>query len=74
VFAAGLESQWTGLRVITRRDRDYHWTSDLDCTDASGVPNQWDVKLCRANGQVHYCGHLAERQPVTLDAPDLCLR
>ena len=67
------ESQWTGLRVIQpNATGTINWTSDLDCTDASGVPNHWDVKLYRANGQVHYCGHLAQSQSVTLDAPDIC--
>ena len=47
-------------------------TSDLDCTDDSNGPNHWDVKLFRANGQVHYCGNLSESEPVSIDAPDLC--
>ena len=67
------ESQWTGLRVIAPGARGtINWTSDLDCTDDSNVPNHWDVKLYRANGQVHYCGNLSESEPVSIDAPDLC--
>jgi opacity protein-like surface antigen len=67
------ESQWTGTRVIAPgATGTINWTSDLDCTDASGVPNHWDVKFFRANGHVHYCGHLSQSEPVSLDTPDLC--
>jgi hypothetical protein len=31
-----------------------------------------NVKFFRANGQVHYCGHLSQSEPVSLDTPDLC--
>lgn len=48
------------------------WTSDLDCTDGSGVNNHWDVKLIRNNGNVHYCGNLSPGQDVTVNTPDLC--
>jgi hypothetical protein len=67
------ESQWTGLRVIAPNATEtINWTSDLNCTDDSGVKNYWDVKLYRANGMVHYCSRLERSQPVELDAPDIC--
>ena len=67
------KSQWTGLRVIqSGATGTINWTSDLDCTDAANVPNHWDVKLYRSNGQVHYCGNLSESEPVSIEAPDLC--
>jgi len=67
------KSQWTGLVVIPAgQTRTINWTSDLDCTDASGVPNHWDVKLIRSIGSVHYCGNLEESQPVEVDTPELC--
>lgn len=67
------KSQWTGSRVIPAGDTGtISWTSDLNCTDASGVDNYWDVKLIRNNGKVHYCGHLGPGQDVKVDTPDLC--
>lgn len=67
------DSQWTGTRVIAPgATGTINWTSDLDCTDDSGVANHWDVKLYRANGQVHYCGNLSWSEPVSIEAPDLC--
>jgi hypothetical protein len=69
------DSQWTGTRVIAPHTTEtINWTSDLDCTDDSGVQNHWDVKLYRANGQVHYCGNLARSEAVSINTPDLCFR
>jgi hypothetical protein len=67
------KTQWTGSRVIASgASGTIAWTSDLDCTDASGVGNHWDVKLIRNNGKVHYCGNLGAGQDVKVDTPDLC--
>jgi hypothetical protein len=67
------KSQWTGSRVIASgATGSIPWTSDLNCTDASGVENHWDVKFIRANGNVHYCGYLAPSQAVKVNTPDLC--
>jgi len=67
------KSQWTGLRVIAPgATGTISWTSDLSCTDASGVDNHWDVKFIRNNGNVHYCGYLSPGQDVTANTPDLC--
>ena len=67
------KSQWTGLVVIPAgQTRTINWTSDLDCTDASGVPNRWDVKLIRSIGTTHYCGYMDQSRPVEVDTPDLC--
>src|SRR5262245_6381411 len=67
------KTQWTGLRTIQPGDTEtIQWTSDLNCTDALGTPNHWDVKLYRQNGNVHYCSYMSESQPVELDVPDLC--
>ncbi len=67
------KSQWTGNRVIKPGDTEtISWTSDLNCTDALGVQNVFDVKLIRKNGETHYCGRLVQSQSVRLDTPDLC--
>jgi hypothetical protein len=67
------KSQWTGDRVIAPgATGTISWTSDLNCTDASGVQNFFDVKLVRKNGNTHYCGRLVPSQGVKIDAPDLC--
>jgi hypothetical protein len=67
------KSQWTGDRVIAPgATGTISWTSDLNCTDASGVQNVFDVKLFRKNGNTHYCGRLVQSQSVRIDAPDLC--
>lgn len=67
------KSQWTGLVVIPAgQTRTINWTSDLDCTDASGVENHWDIKLIRSIGTTHYCGYLEPGQDVAVDTPDLC--
>lgn len=67
------KSQWTGSRVIAPgATATISWTSDLNCTDASGVANHWEVKLFRNNGQVHYCGNLSQSQGVKVNTPDLC--
>ena len=69
------KTQWTGLKTIPAGGlRKIKWTSDLDCTDGTGVPNYWDVKLIRQNGHKHYCDNLAQSQDVTLNTPDLCFR
>ena len=67
------ESQWTGSRdIASGATGKISWTSDLNCTDALGVENHWDIKLFRENGNVHYCGHLTPSQGVTVNNPDLC--
>jgi hypothetical protein len=67
------KSQWTGDRVIASgATGKISWTSDLNCTDASGVQNVFDVKLVRKNGNTHYCGRLVPSQGVKIDTPDLC--
>jgi hypothetical protein len=68
------DSQWTGLLAIPAgQTRTIFWVSDLDCNDALGVPNEWDVKLFRSNGATHYCARLTPSQAVTIDTPGLCL-
>jgi hypothetical protein len=70
---AVFKTQWTGLLVIPAgQTRTINWTSDLDCEDASGVPNRWDVKLIRSIGTTHYCGNMDQSRPVEVSAPDLC--
>jgi hypothetical protein len=67
------KSQWTGDRVIAPgATGTISWTSDLNCTDALGVPNVFDVKLVRKQGATHYCSRLVQSQAVTIDTPDLC--
>lgn len=67
------KTQWTGLRTIRSGDTGtINWTSDLDCTDDSGVANIFDVKLVRSIGQVHACDNLQRSEAVRLEAPDLC--
>jgi hypothetical protein len=67
------KTQWTGLRTIRAGDTGtIDWTSDLDCTDDSNVPNIFDVKLVRSIGKVHSCDNLQPSEAVTLEAPDLC--
>jgi hypothetical protein len=67
------KSQWKGTRVIAPgATGTIAWTSDLNCTDASGAPNTFDIKLVRQIGTTHYCGHLGPSQSVTVQAPDLC--
>jgi hypothetical protein len=67
------KSQWTGSRVIPAgATGSIPWTSDLNCTDASGVENHWNVKFIRATGSEHYCGYLAPSQAVTVNTPNLC--
>ena len=67
------KSQWTGSRVIAPgATGTIAWTSDLNCTDASGVPNVFDVKLVRQNGSTHYCSRLVQSQGVKIDTPELC--
>ena len=67
------KTQWTGLRTIQAGDTGtINWTSDLDCTDDSGVPNVFDVKLVRSIGKVHSCDNLQQSEAVALNAPDLC--
>jgi hypothetical protein len=67
------KSQWTGNRVIAAgATGTISWTSDLNCTDASGVPNVFDVKLVRQNGGSHYCSRLVQSQGVRIDTPELC--
>jgi hypothetical protein len=66
-------SRWTGFVAIPPGEtRTISWTSDLDCTDDSGVPNHWDIKLIRSIGSTHYCGHLVQSESVSVEAPDLC--
>jgi hypothetical protein len=69
------DSQWTGLRVIPPNGGvgSISWVSDLDCNDAFGDPNHWDVKLYRSIGKVHYCSFLTPSQPVWIDAPNDCI-
>lgn len=67
------KTQWTGLRTIGPGDTGtINWTSDLDCTDDSDVPNIFDVKLVRSIGKVHFCDNLEQSEAVSLNAPDLC--
>ena len=67
------DSQWTGSRVIQPgASATISWTSDLNCTDASGVNNHWDVQFIRNIGRVHYCARLRPGQDVRVDTPDLC--
>jgi hypothetical protein len=67
------KSQWTGNRAIAPGATEtISWTSDLNCADASGVPNTFDVKFIRKIGATHYCSGLGQSQGVKLDAPDLC--
>ncbi len=67
------KSQWTGVqRIAPGATETISWTSDLDCTDGSGVPNHWDVKLIRSIGLTHYCSDLSQSEAVSVDAPDLC--
>jgi hypothetical protein len=67
------ESQWRGFRAIAPGTTGtIYWTSDLDCTDDSGVANHWDVKLYRSIGVVHYCNNLSAGESVSIDAPDSC--
>jgi hypothetical protein len=67
------KSQWTGSRVIASgATGTISWTSDLNCTDALGVQNHWDIKLIRDNGNVHYCSYLLPGQDVKVNTPDLC--
>jgi hypothetical protein len=67
------KSQWTGSRVIASgATGKISWTSDLNCTDALGTENHWDIKLFRKDGNVHYCGHLTAGQDVSVNTPDLC--
>ena len=67
------KSQWTGNRAIAPgATGTISWTSDLNCTDASGVQNVFDVKLVRQNGSTHYCSRLTQSQGVTIDTPELC--
>jgi hypothetical protein len=69
------QSQWTGLRVIPPNGGvgSISWVSDLDCNDAFGDPNHWDVKLYRSIGKVHYCSFLTPSQMVWIDAPNSCI-
>jgi|SRR4051812_24300018 len=67
------KSQWTGSRVIASGATDtINWTSDSPCTDPYGVPNHWDVKLFRNNGNEHFCGKLGQSQSVRVNTPELC--
>jgi hypothetical protein len=68
------KSQWTGLRVIPPNGGvgSISWVSDLNCNDALGNPNIWDLKLYRSIGQVHYCSRLTPSQMVSIDAPNNC--
>lgn len=67
------KSQWKGSRVIAPGSSGtISWTSDLNCTDDSGVENHWDVKLIRNIGTVHYCSQLRPGQNVKVNTPDLC--
>jgi hypothetical protein len=67
------KSQWKGTRVIAPgATGTISWTSDVNCTDGSGVPNTFDVKLIRQIGMTHYCSRLVQSQSVTVNAPDLC--
>lgn len=67
------DTQWTGSRVIQPgASATIRWTSDLNCTDASGVNNHWDVRFVRNNGHVHYCSRLRPGQDVRVNTPDLC--
>jgi hypothetical protein len=69
------KSQWTGNRVIKPgASTTILWTSDFACNNSSGVPNAFDVKLFRKEGEAHYCGGLTPNQgeSVTLNAPDIC--
>lgn len=69
------KSQWTGSRVIPAGTTgSIGWTSDLNCTDGSGVENHWNVKFIRANGSEHNCDYLAPSEGVTVDTtPNSCL-
>jgi len=65
--------QWTGEKIIPAGEsRTISWTSDLSCTDASGVENHWDVRLIRNNGNEHYCSYMRPGQDVRINTPDLC--
>lgn len=68
------KSQWKGSRVIAPgATATIGWTSDYACVDTTtGLPNHWDVKLIRNNGNKHYCGGLAQSQDVNVNTPDLC--
>ena len=67
------KSQWTGNRAIAPGATEtISWTSDLNCADASGVENVFDIKLVRQNGSAHYCSGLAPSQGVRIDTPELC--
>ena len=66
------KSQWTGEKVIAPgSSKKIKWTSDLDCA-SGGIDNEWDVKLFRNNGKVHYCSELGPGQDVNINKPDLC--
>ena len=42
------KTQWTGRRTIRAGETGtIEWTSDLDCSDDSGIDNVFDVKLVR---------------------------
>lgn len=65
--------QWTGSKEIPPGEsRTINWVSDLNCTDGSGVPNTWDVKLIRNNGNKHYCNDIGPSENVRVDTPDTC--
>jgi hypothetical protein len=67
------KTQWTGRRTIRAGETGtIDWTSDLDCSDDSGVDNVFDVKLVRSIGAVHSCDNLLQSEAVTLNAPDTC--
>jgi hypothetical protein len=67
------KSQWKGSRVIkSGATGTINWTSDANCKDNLENPNHWDIKLIRKNGEVHFCGGLAQSQPVRVNTPDLC--
>jgi hypothetical protein len=67
------KSQWVGfLAIAPNATETIEWTSDLDCEDGAGVENQWDVKLYRSIGKVHYCDNLSPSEPISINAPDLC--
>ena len=69
------DTQWTGSKEIPPGEsRTINWTSDLDCRDGVGVPNVWDLKLVRNNGNVHRCDDIGPSEAVRVDTPESCRR
>ena len=69
----GWQSQWVGfLAIAPNATETIEWTSSLNCQDGFGVDNEWDVKLYRSIGKVHYCDNLSPSEPVSINAPESC--